>query len=75
MVREGEGKLDADGRMEVEFEIPEPERGASDYTYRLEARLRTVRGVSSMAKRDVVGHAVRLWRLSDLSVMFTPWGM
>jgi alpha-2-macroglobulin len=40
MVDEGTGTLDAHGRMEVEFDVPEPdEKNAWDYTYRIEAQV------------------------------------
>ncbi|MGB8510991.1 MAG: MG2 domain-containing protein [Pyrinomonadaceae bacterium] len=40
MVKEGEGKLDAAGRLEVEFDVPQPgEKENWDYTYRLEAQV------------------------------------
>ncbi|MGH9900397.1 MAG: MG2 domain-containing protein, partial [Pyrinomonadaceae bacterium] len=40
MVKEGEGKLDSQGRLEVEFTVPEPgERDTWDWTYRLEAQV------------------------------------
>jgi uncharacterized protein YfaS (alpha-2-macroglobulin family) len=53
MVKDGEGVLRADGRFEVEFQVPAPdERDSSDYTYRLEAQVtdqsrRTEEGKSS----------------------------
>ncbi|HLL77164.1 MAG TPA: MG2 domain-containing protein [Pyrinomonadaceae bacterium] len=40
MVREGEGRTDADGNLAVEFTVPQPsEKEAWDYTYRLEAQV------------------------------------
>ncbi|MEK6323512.1 MAG: MG2 domain-containing protein [Acidobacteriota bacterium] len=40
MVKDGQGVLKADGKMEVEFEVPAAdEKDSSDYTYRLEAQV------------------------------------
>ncbi|MDQ3254326.1 MAG: MG2 domain-containing protein, partial [Acidobacteriota bacterium] len=40
MVQEGEGRLDANGRLEVEFKVPEVDgKLSSDFTYRLEAQV------------------------------------
>jgi len=40
MVQEGEGRLDANGRLEVEFKVPEvDDKLNSDFTYRLEAQV------------------------------------
>jgi len=40
MVQEGEGRLNADGRLDVEFAVPAPgEKDTWDYTYRLEAQV------------------------------------
>ncbi|HEX8474433.1 MAG TPA: MG2 domain-containing protein [Pyrinomonadaceae bacterium] len=40
IVQEGEGKLDAQGRLEVEFKVPEPDAKEKwDYSYRLEAQV------------------------------------
>lgn len=40
MVKEGEGKLDAQGNLQVEFTVPQPsEKERWDYTYRLEAQV------------------------------------
>jgi uncharacterized protein YfaS (alpha-2-macroglobulin family) len=40
MVKEGEGKLDAQGNFQVDFTVPQPsERERWDYTYRLEAQV------------------------------------
>jgi alpha-2-macroglobulin len=40
VVREGEGRTDADGNLAVEFDVPQAsEREAWDYTYRLEAQV------------------------------------
>jgi uncharacterized protein YfaS (alpha-2-macroglobulin family) len=40
MIQEGEGKLDAQGRLEVEFAVPQPDaKDTWDYTYRLEAHV------------------------------------
>jgi uncharacterized protein YfaS (alpha-2-macroglobulin family) len=54
MVKDGEGQLDANGRMVVSFEIPRPdEKDPWDYTYRLEAEVtdkarRAMQGVASV---------------------------
>ncbi len=53
MVQEGEGKLDARGQLNVEFEVPQAnENDTSDYSYRLEAQVidsarRTMDGAGS----------------------------
>jgi uncharacterized protein YfaS (alpha-2-macroglobulin family) len=40
MVKEGEGKLDAQGNFQVDFTVPQPsEKERWDYTYRLEAQV------------------------------------
>ncbi|HEY1403882.1 MAG TPA: MG2 domain-containing protein, partial [Pyrinomonadaceae bacterium] len=40
MVKEGEGKLDAQGNFQVDFNVPQPsEKERWDYTYRLEAQV------------------------------------
>lgn len=40
LVQEGDGKLDADGRLEVPFTVPPPgAKDTWDYTYRLEAQV------------------------------------
>ncbi|HYE65723.1 MAG TPA: MG2 domain-containing protein, partial [Pyrinomonadaceae bacterium] len=40
MAQEGEGRLDAQGRLEVEFTVPLPDQKDTwDYTYRLEAQV------------------------------------
>ncbi|HEV2799085.1 MAG TPA: MG2 domain-containing protein [Pyrinomonadaceae bacterium] len=40
MVKEGEGKLDAQGNLQVAFDVPQPSaRERWDYTYRLEAQV------------------------------------
>ncbi|HKF59474.1 MAG TPA: alpha-2-macroglobulin family protein, partial [Blastocatellia bacterium] len=52
MVKDGEGHLDSNGRMVVEFQIPEPdEKDSADYTYRLEAQ------VTDAARRAIDGAA------------------
>ena len=52
MVKEGEGKLDANGQLLVDFTVPEPgERDQWDYTYRLEAQ------VTDAARRQMDGSA------------------
>ncbi|HWN09216.1 MAG TPA: MG2 domain-containing protein [Pyrinomonadaceae bacterium] len=50
MVQESEGKLDARGQMNVEFQVPPAdENDTSDYTYRLEAQ------VTDAARRTIDG--------------------
>ena len=52
MVQESEGKLDARGHMNVEFQVPLPdENETSDYSYRLEAQ------VTDAARRTIDGSA------------------
>ncbi|MCA1592882.1 MAG: hypothetical protein LC754_09580 [Acidobacteria bacterium] len=65
MVKEGEGKLDAAGRLDVEFAVPQPgEKENWDYTYRLEAQVtdasrRTMDGSGSLVgvRGNVVANA------------------
>src|SRR5581483_3389794 len=53
MVQEGEGKLDANGRLTVDFKVPQPdEKDRYDYTYRLEAQ------VTDASRRVIEGKAV-----------------
>ncbi len=53
MVQEGEGKLDANGRLDIDFVVPPPDAADTwDYTYRLEAQVtdpsrRTMEGSAS----------------------------
>ncbi|MDT7604218.1 MAG: alpha-2-macroglobulin, partial [Acidobacteriota bacterium] len=50
MVTEGDGKLDSNGQLQVDFKVPEPgEKQAWDYTYRLEAQ------VTDAARREMSG--------------------
>ncbi|PYS88156.1 MAG: hypothetical protein DMF64_21205 [Acidobacteria bacterium] len=52
MVKEGDGKLDANGNLQVDFQVPQPEeKEAWDYTYRLEAQ------VTDAARREMQGSA------------------
>jgi uncharacterized protein YfaS (alpha-2-macroglobulin family) len=52
LVNQGEGTLGADGRMEIEFKVPQPEaESPRDYTYRLEAQ------VTDSARRTIDGKA------------------
>jgi uncharacterized protein YfaS (alpha-2-macroglobulin family) len=52
MVKEGEGKLDANGRFEVEFQVPQMDpKDPWDYSYRLEAQ------VTDSARRTIDGKA------------------
>jgi uncharacterized protein YfaS (alpha-2-macroglobulin family) len=48
MVEEGDGKLDSNGQLQVDFKVPEPGgKQAWDYTYRLEAQ------VTDAARREM----------------------
>jgi uncharacterized protein YfaS (alpha-2-macroglobulin family) len=50
MVQESEGKLDARGHLNVDFQVPQPdENETSDYSYRLEAQ------VTDAARRTIDG--------------------
>ncbi|MBI1760017.1 MAG: hypothetical protein HYR56_01140 [Acidobacteria bacterium] len=52
MVKEGEARLDANGKLEVEFEVPQPDaKDSHDYTYRLEAM------VTDSSRREEQGKA------------------
>jgi hypothetical protein len=52
MVKEGEGKLDANGRLEIDFQVPATDaKDPWDYTYRLEAQ------VTDSARRVIDGKA------------------
>ena len=52
MVKDGEGRLNAQGKFEVEFEVPPPdEKEPWDYSYRLEAQ------VTDAARRVIEGRA------------------
>lgn len=52
MVKEGGGRLDADGRFSVEFQVPLPEeKDPWDYSYRLEAQ------VTDASRRTIEGKA------------------
>ncbi|QQS46872.1 MAG: hypothetical protein IPM66_23825 [Acidobacteriota bacterium] len=52
MVKEGEGRLDAEGRMVVDFTVPPVEAGDQwDYSYRLEAQ------VTDSSRRTIDGKA------------------
>ncbi len=52
MVKEGEGRLDANGRLSVEFQVPLPEeKNPWDYSYRLEAQ------VTDASRRTIEGRA------------------
>ncbi len=52
MVKEGEGRLDANGRLDVEFQVPQPDASdPRDYNYRLEAQ------VTDSARRTIDGKA------------------
>lgn len=52
MVKEGEGRLDANGKLDIAFEVPPPnENEPWDYTYRLEAQ------VTDSSRRQIDGQA------------------
>jgi uncharacterized protein YfaS (alpha-2-macroglobulin family) len=52
MVTEGDGKLDANGRMTVEFEVPQPDvKDEWDYTYSISAE------VTDSSRREMHGSA------------------
>jgi alpha-2-macroglobulin len=52
MVKEGEGRLDQNGRLTIDFEVPPPDaKDAYDYTYRLEAM------VTDSSRREEQGKA------------------
>ena len=56
MVKEGEGKLNAQGKLEVEFEVPQPdEKQPWDYTYRLEAQVTDAARRTIESKASFVG--------------------
>lgn len=56
MVEEGDGKLDANGQLQVEFKVPEPgERQSRDYTYRLEAQVTDAARRMIEASGELVG--------------------
>ena len=65
MVQESEGKLDAHGQLNVEFQIPEAdENDPWDYSYRLDAQVtdasrRTLNGAASFVatRGNTVAHA------------------
>jgi uncharacterized protein YfaS (alpha-2-macroglobulin family) len=52
MVKDGDGKVDANGKLQVEFEVPEPDaKGPGDFQYRLEAQ------VTDASRRMIEGAA------------------
>ncbi|MGH9768578.1 MAG: MG2 domain-containing protein, partial [Blastocatellia bacterium] len=52
MVKEGEGRLDANGRLEITFDVPPmEEKQPYDFTYRLEAK------VTDSSRREMEGKA------------------
>lgn len=52
LVKEGEGRLDENGRLEIPFDVPQPGASdSSDFTYRLEAM------VTDSARREIEGKA------------------
>ncbi len=56
MVKDGEGVLNANGKLDVEFEVPAAdEKDSSDYTYRLEAQVTDESRRTIEAKASFVG--------------------
>jgi uncharacterized protein YfaS (alpha-2-macroglobulin family) len=56
MVKEGEGKLDAQGNMQVDFTVPQPsEKERWDYTYRLEAQVTDASRRMMLSSAEFVG--------------------
>lgn len=52
MVKEGEGRLDANGRIEIPYDVPQPEaKEPFDFQYRIEAQ------VSDSSRREMTGGA------------------
>jgi alpha-2-macroglobulin len=52
IVKEGEAKLDAQGRVQIDFEVPPPDaKDSADHTYRLEAM------VTDSSRREIEGKA------------------
>ena len=52
MVKEGEGRLDKDGKLKIEYEVPNPEEKQNfDFTYRIEAK------VTDSSRREMEGKA------------------
>src|SRR5262249_58842140 len=56
MVKDGQGVLNANGKLEVEFEVPKPdEKDSYDYTYRLEAQVTDEARRTIEAKTSFIG--------------------
>lgn len=56
MVKDGQGALNANGKLDVEFEVPAAnEKDSSDYTYRLEAQVTDESRRTIEAKASFVG--------------------
>jgi alpha-2-macroglobulin len=66
LVDEGEESLDKNGRLEVEFTVPELEDDPHDYTYRLEAQ------VTDSARRTIEGSASFIGTRGDVIANATP---
>ncbi len=66
MVLEGEGRLDAAGRLTVPFEVPMSENEVWDYTYRLEAQ------VTDASRREISGQASFVGTRGRLVVTASP---
>lgn len=67
MVKEGEGRLDENGRLEIPFDVPQP--GANEmreFTYRLEAM------VTDSARREIEGKASFIGTRGNVSVQANP---
>jgi len=56
MIKDGQGVLNANGKLDVEFEVPAPdEKDSFDYTYRLEAQVTDEARRTIEAKASFVG--------------------
>ncbi len=67
MVKEGEGRLDADGRLEIAFDVPPlDEKQPYDFTYRLEAK------VTDSSRREMEGKAGFVGTRGKLVVFARP---
>ena len=63
MVKEGEGRLNENGQLEVAFDVPAPGKNESrEYTYRLEAM------VTDSARREIEGKASFVGTRGNVSV-------
>ena len=63
MVKEGEGRLDENGKLEIAFDVPQPGANENrDFTYRLEAM------VTDSARREIEGKATFIGTRGSVSV-------